>query len=151
MQLNWCCKSWKELSKDEFYKISALRIEVFVIEQNCPYQEMDGKDQKSYHLYALDDSNTVIAYLRVVEAGVSYPEISIGRVVVAANHRKHGLGKILMEKSMTWIKETLGDQDIRISAQEYLLNYYNALGFEQVSEMYLEDDIPHIEMIYRKK
>lgn len=144
---NWICKSWDEVTKEELYAFTQLRMEVFVIEQDCPYPEFDGKDQRSWHLWAEKDG-AVVAYLRIVEAGVSYEEISIGRVVVAKSARGSDLGVELMKQGINFIQKEIRPQPIRISAQQYLKGWYGRLGFEQVSEMYLEDDIPHIEMLY---
>lgn len=135
---------------DEWYGIGALRLEVFVIEQNCPYQDFDGKDQKSLHLWAGDRDGKVAAYLRVVRPGGSYEEPSIGRVVVSAAFRKLALGKELMRRGMEMTFRHFGSHTpIRISAQEYLLKFYGDLGFVRQGEVYLEDDIPHVEMLYK--
>ncbi len=143
----WIVKSYDELSKEELYSLLQLRVEVFVIEQDCPYQDVDGKDQKSIHVWTENEEGLPIAYLRIVEPGVSYAEPAIGRVVTKESHRKGGIGRKLMLEGIRVINAVYPGQLIRISAQEYLLNFYNELGFEQVGEGYLEDDIPHIEMI----
>ncbi len=150
MKIQWFLKDWSELSKDELYEMLALRIEVFVIEQNCPYQDVDGKDKKSRHLFALDESGKCVACLRLVKPGVSYKEWSIGRVVTSSSLRKTGLGKELMKKAMLFFSE-LENPYVRISAQSYLQKFYEDFGFKKVSEEYLEDDIPHIEMWYSAK
>lgn len=144
---NWQLKSWGELSKDEFYKIAALRIEVFVIEQDCPYQDLDGKDQVCFHFWCENEVGEVLAYVRIVPPGVSYVYPAIGRVITSMNHRKEGLGVALMEKSMVETKKLYPNQKIKISAQQYLIKFYQKFGFETTGEGYLEDDIPHIAMI----
>lgn len=149
--MNWIFKTYDELSKDELYDSLALRVKVFVIEQNCPYQEVDGKDRYSDHLIGKNEQDRVIAYARIPHPGVSYTELSLGRVVTDPKFRGMKLGKELMKESMNKIREKWGDQPIRISAQEHLKPFYQSFGFEQVSEMYLEDDIPHIEMLYKPK
>jgi ElaA protein len=148
LKYTWCLKNWEEVSLKEFYAFAHLRVEVFVIEQNCPYQELDFKDQKSWHLWAADGQGTVHAYLRIVRAHVSYKEISIGRVVTSKTARKIGLGNELMERAMDFIQRELGQQNVRISAQEYLISFYKKYGFKVVGDVYLEDDIPHLEMLF---
>ncbi|MDZ4752703.1 MAG: GNAT family N-acetyltransferase [Flavobacteriales bacterium] len=123
-----------------------LRINVFVVEQNCPYPECDDKDQKSIHLFAQDETGEVHAYLRIVSAGISYQEISIGRVASSAALRGTGLGKELMMQGLSFIEEQYGNVPVRISAQLYLRKFYESFGFIVQGETYLEDDIPHIEM-----
>lgn len=143
----WIVKSYDELTKDELYALFQLRIEVFVIEQECPYQDADGKDQRSIHVWTENEQGEPTAYLRIVEPGVSYTEPAIGRVVTKETARKSGLGRKLMLEGIRVVNEVYPEQTIRISAQEYLFQFYTSLGFEQVGEGYLEDDIPHIEMI----
>lgn len=147
MAVVWHEKRFGNLTVEELYGLLALRIDVFVIEQNCPYQDADGKDQHSTHVFATDESGNPIACARVVDAGISYAEISIGRFVTARSHRKLGLGKELMRRSLRCVEEHAGNVAIRISAQSYLKTFYSSFGFVQVSEEYLEDDIPHIEML----
>ncbi len=146
MKIQWFLKDWAELTKDELYEMLALRVEVFVIEQNCPYQEVDGKDKKSRHLFALGESGKCLACLRLVKPGVSYKEWSIGRVVTTSSMRKTGLGIELMNQAMMYFKD-LENPPVRISAQSHLQKFYEKFGFIKVSEEYLEDDIPHIEML----
>lgn len=142
-------KGFNELTADEVYEIVRVRNEVFVVEQNCVYQDCDGKDRNSYHLYCMNEGK-IVAYVRVLEKGVSYDEISIGRVLVAKEHRGKGLARECMKRAIDFVKNDLCEYSIRISAQEYLREFYGSLGFEEVSEVYLEDDIPHIEMLYKK-
>lgn len=141
-------KRFSELSTQELYKIIEARINVFVVEQNCPYAECDNKDQNSFHLFYLDQDQ-IAAYLRIIPAGISYQEPSIGRVLVKNNYRRKGLGLKMMGDALSFIKNNLGSDVVRISAQEYILDFYQELGFKVVSDRYLEDDIPHFEMIYK--
>ncbi|MTI49857.1 GNAT family N-acetyltransferase [Sporosalibacterium faouarense] len=145
--MDWQIKHFKELDTMELYKIIKERVDVFVVEQNCPYPECDNKDLESYHIFSIDEGN-IVAYARILPKGISYNEVSIGRVLVNQKYRKQGLGKELMENTLRFIKDELNETNIRISAQEYLFKFYCELGFEQVSEIYLEDGIPHLEMIY---
>ncbi|HKL76554.1 MAG TPA: GNAT family N-acetyltransferase [Halanaerobiales bacterium] len=145
--MEWKIKHYDEIKKDTLYDILKERVDVFVVEQECPYPEIDGKDKDSYHLWA-ENNDEIVAYTRLIPRGISYEEASIGRVLVKMDYRGRGLGRKLMEKSLNYIIENLGENEIRISAQERLHDFYVSLGFEQVSEMYLEDGIPHIEMYF---
>ncbi|BFG69153.1 GNAT family N-acetyltransferase [Sediminibacterium sp. KACHI17] len=145
-QYNWYYKVFKELTPHELYAIMHLRSEVFVVEQNCPYLDPDGKDLSSWHLMGWD-GNKLVAYARLLPAGLAFTEVSIGRVVSSPAYRGKGAGKELMTTAIKTCKDLFGEQPIRIGAQLYLQKFYESLGFVQVSEMYLEDDIPHIEMI----
>lgn len=145
--MNWKIKTFGELSNDEMYEILKLRSDVFVVEQNCIYQDCDGKDRSAYHLFA-EENGEILVYLRILEKGVSYDEISIGRVLSNKKYRGKSLGKQMMIRAIEFIEVELNEKVIRISAQEYLLKFYSGFGFVKVSEGYLEDDIPHIEMLY---
>lgn len=147
--MEWQIKHFDELDSLELYKIIKQRINVFVVEQNCPYPDCDDKDLNSYHLFSEDD-DLIVAYCRILLPGVSYKEPSIGRVLVHKEYRRQGLGKELMKKAIEYIEEELGKNRIRISAQQYLLKFYTGLGFKVVSDMYLEDNIPHLEMLYER-
>jgi ElaA protein len=147
MQLSWHSRSWSEISADELYNLLKLRINVFVVEQNCPYPECDDKDKNSIHLFAIDSHYEVHACLRIVEAGISYDEVSIGRVATSLTSRGTGLGKELMAEGLRLIVEKYGNVPVRISAQLYLKKFYESFGFIAEGETYLEDNIPHIEMI----
>jgi ElaA protein len=146
MSIQWYCKDWEELTPNELYEVLALRIRVFVVEQNCPYIETDGKDKKSLHLFALDESGQCVACARLVRPGVSYDEWSIGRVATDESVRRHGVGIELMEKALAFFKDQ-GNPLVRISAQCYLEKFYMKFGFEPIGEPYPEDNIPHIEML----
>ncbi|SIN99271.1 ElaA protein [Carnobacterium alterfunditum] len=145
--MEWKIKTFNELSNDELYEIIKLRSEVFVIEQQCIYEECDGKDKKAYHLFGEEDGE-ILVYLRILEKGVSFNEVSIGRVLVNKKYRSKGLAKKMMSRAIAFIEDNLNEKVIRISAQEYLLEFYSSLGFVKVSQVYLEDGIPHMEMLY---
>lgn len=149
MQLTWSLKKFEDLTPAELYAILRLRNEVFVVEQHCVYQDADGKDPACRHLMGWD-ANTLVAYTRLIPPGVSYTEASIGRVVTSPNHRRSGLGRDLMKLSIEKTFSLFGGPGIRIGAQCYLTEFYRSLGFEPVGEPYLEDGIPHTEMILSK-
>ncbi|MCO4758809.1 MAG: GNAT family N-acetyltransferase [Oceanospirillaceae bacterium] len=147
----WKWKRFEELSSAEIYEILRVRQEVFVVEQNCVYQDVDSLDQVSWHLFAQTSNGggpvEIHAYLRVVYPGHKYTEPSIGRVLTAKETRGQGQGRLLLEKAMEWLKTEYPKQQIRISAQKYLEAFYADFGFTSVSEPYDEDGIPHIEMV----
>ena len=144
------CLPFYRLNLDEIYDCMALRQEVFVVEQNCPYLDADGKDQDAWHLMGYDKNNTLIAYTRLLPKGISYEKYaSIGRVVTSPNARGLGAGKDIMTASKDWCQKLFPNDPVKISAQTYLLKFYQSLGFEPVGEGYLEDDIPHIGMILK--
>jgi len=149
MQLNWILKKFDDLTAAELYAIMQLRNEVFVVEQNCAYQDADGKDQKSYHFMGWDKKK-LAAYTRIIPKGISYTEASIGRVVTSPQYRRTGLGKELMELCISNTFNLFNCNEIKIGAQLYLKTFYEDLGFLQCSEEYLEDNIPHIEMLFTK-
>ena len=144
--MNWKLKKFQELTVDELYDVLRLRSEVFVVEQNCVFLDMDNIDQESYHLLGYEGSE-LVAYTRLVPAGKTGKLPSIGRVVTSTRHRGKGRGKELMEKSISETIRLFGNTPIKIGAQLYLRNFYSALGFEQTSEVYMEDGIEHIEMV----
>lgn len=145
MDLKWKIKRFEALSATEVYDLLQLRSEVFVVEQNCVYQDNDGKDGKALHLIGTDDGQTV-AYCRLFKPNDYFDEASIGRVVVKQTYRDKKLGHILMTEAIEAIKLEFNETRITISAQLYLKKFYESHGFIQTSETYLEDDIPHIEM-----
>jgi len=149
MQLTWVYKSFDELTTNELYAILQLRSEVFVVEQNCVYQDIDGKDKKSFHLMAWQ-GDELVAYTRLVAPGVSFPEASIGRVISSPKYRGLGIGITLLEKSITHILETYATNKIRIGAQFYLKKFYEGFGFVAEGDEFLEDGIPHIEMVLER-
>lgn len=136
-------KRFEELSPEEIYEILQIRVAVFVVEQNCPYQEVDGRDRHSYHVY-LRDSVGIAAYLRVVDKGISFEAVSIGRVLT--RERGHGLGSKILLAGIETAREKLGADRIEIEAQSYAKEFYEKAGFRQTSEEFLEDGIPHIQM-----
>ena len=138
-------KTFEELNKTELYNILQLRSEVFVVEQDCVYQDIDFKDQKSLHVFACKNDK-IIAYTRVFKPGDYFANSSIGRVVVADTERKHGFGHDLMKTSIEAVNKYFNVDKITISAQKYLKKFYETHQFIQVGEEYLEDGIPHIRM-----
>ena len=144
--LNIHIKYFNELSTQELYDVLQLRSEVFVVEQNCVYQDIDNKDSISLHVLGYKD-NKLVAYTRLFKPGDYFEEASIGRVVVAKNERKHKYGYDIMHASIDAIKIHFKETSIKISAQCYLNKFYNNLGFVAVGEEYLEDGIPHIAML----
>ncbi|MCL6417715.1 GNAT family N-acetyltransferase [Aestuariirhabdus sp. Z084] len=150
--VRWQWSSYSSLSRDEIYQILKLRQQVFVVEQNCVYLDADGLDDQAWHLMAWRDSDRgaeLVAYLRVLFPGVNYAEPSLGRVVTAPSARGGGLGKQLTEAAIEHTLKEYPRSNIRISAQQYLIEFYRSFGFEAVSEPYDEDGIPHIEMLRR--
>jgi ElaA protein len=139
-------KPFESLSPKELYEILQLRSEVFVVEQNCVFLDMDGKDDKAIHVMGYYN-NQLVAYTRLLAAGISYAEASIGRVVTKPMYRKYGFGKILMEQSIQRVFTLFGKQIIKIGAQLYLQKFYESFGFVVCSNVYDEDGIDHIEMI----
>jgi ElaA protein len=144
--ITWTVKKFDELSLQELYAILQLRSEVFVVEQNCVFQDMDNKDQSSYHLMGCEN-NKLIAYTRLIPPGITYPFSSIGRVVTSSSARGSGIGKMLMEKSIQELEQLFGRQPVKIGAQLYLREFYHSFGFKQAGDIYIEDGIDHIEMI----
>ena len=139
-------KKFSELSIEELYQILRLRSEVFVVEQDCVYQDLDNKDQISVHIF-IKDKNEIVAYTRIFKSGDYYKNPSIGRVVVSKKNRGKELGKKIMISSIDYIQENLKSDKIELSAQKYLDKFYKDLGFYKIGEDYLEDGIPHQRMI----
>lgn len=139
-------KSFSELTTQELYDALQLRAEVFVVEQDCVYQDVDGKDQKALHVLGYSNDK-LVAYTRIFKPGDYFEEASIGRVVVKESEREHHYGYAIMEASIQVIEEVFNENEIKISAQTYLNKFYSNLGFKAVGEEYLEDDIPHVAMI----
>ncbi|MCB0614454.1 MAG: GNAT family N-acetyltransferase [Phaeodactylibacter sp.] len=146
--LHFHCLPFHQLSATELYALMALRQEVFVVEQNCPYLDADGKDLSAHHLLGYNENGRLVAYSRLLPKGVAYEKHpSFGRVVTAASIRGNGQGRNLMEKTLEWMRRLYGQDAIKISAQCYLISFYESLGFQTVGKEYLEDDIPHIGMV----
>ena len=138
-------KNFQDLSNIEIYQILRLRSEVFVVEQECIYQDIDNKDKKAVHIF-LKEKNEIIAYSRVFKEKEYFENPSIGRVVVANKRRMYGVGKKIMNISIDYIKQNIKAKSIEISAQKYLKKFYSNLGFVKQGEEYLEDNIPHVRM-----
>ncbi len=145
MDLEFKIKRFNELSIAELHESLQLRSEVFVVEQNCVYQDVDGKDEEALHVLGYYEGN-LAAYSRLFDKGYYFDESSIGRVVVSPKYRDKKFGHELMKVSIRAISDFYGEEIITISAQEYLQKFYESHGFVKISEMYLEDDIPHIRM-----
>ena len=145
MSILFKTKTFQELSTSELYEVLRLRSEVFVVEQNCVYQDIDNKDQKALHVLGYFQ-NELIAYCRLFDQGDYFENTSIGRVIVSQNHRDKKFGNNLMIEAINQIETQFNTQKITISAQLYLQKFYESHGFKTTSDSYLEDDIPHIEM-----
>ena len=148
MHLEWQIKHYSELSLNEFHDIIALRMKVFVVEQNCPYQDLDGKDKKCYHVICRNGKGDIVATARILPPGISYDSPSIGRVVIEDDIRGKGIGHELMNKCVDYSIVEFGNSVITISAQKHLENYYGKHDFTSTGKEYLEDGIPHVEMTF---
>ncbi|MEM8926588.1 MAG: GNAT family N-acetyltransferase [Bacteroidota bacterium] len=140
-------KCFEELDTADLYGLLQLRSEVFVVEQNCVYQDMDGKDQQAIHILGKNQGK-IVAYLRVFKSGDYFETTSIGRVVVAKPSRKKGHAKEIMNAAIACIEGDLKEKTITLSAQTYLVHFYVDLGFKKKGKEYLEDGIPHVKMVY---
>ena len=149
--ITWQCLAFSELTAAQLYAILQVRSEVFVVEQNCVYLDMDGADPQCMHLIAWTDDKQIAAYLRLVPPGLKFTEASIGRVITSQIARGQGIGKQLIAKGLAQIQTSYPDQAVRIGAQQYLEKFYQSFGFNTCSEMYLEDDIAHVEMLLSAK
>ena len=147
--MEWHIKRFSELTADEIYDILELRSKVFVLEQNCPYQDVDGADKRSYQLFGCEPDGTLAGCLRILDKGQTFEETAIGRVAVEESLRGRGYARQMMERALEFAAHTLGEQVISISAQVYLVDFYKSLGFTAVSESYLEDGIPHLDMKWK--
>ncbi|SEA51112.1 ElaA protein [Arachidicoccus rhizosphaerae] len=139
-------KKFEQLSLMELYRILQLRNQVFYVEQRCDDLDLDDKDQQSWHL-TIYDGDILVGYARLLPPGLSYPEMSIGRVAVSASYRGHQIGRLLMEKAIEQLEVSFGKGPIKISGQRYLEKFYASLGFETISEVYLEAGIEHLKML----
>ncbi|MFN2428965.1 MAG: GNAT family N-acetyltransferase [Cryomorphaceae bacterium] len=142
---DWKILPFDKLSLMELHDVLKLRIDVFVVEQECAYEEIDGKDPECFHLIYYRNGKLACT-ARIAPAGVIYGEVSIGRVITAESERKSGLGKALMEHCIRFCKEELQAKRIKIAAQLYLKDFYGNLGFEKISDVYPWDGIDHIDM-----
>lgn len=141
-------KKFHELDTEELYQILKLRSDVFVVEQQCPYPDCDGKDRFAHHLF-VEQNNHIVGYLRILEKGQTFDQIAIGRIVVHEDYRGIGLARHMMNKALLFVDEYLHEKTVKISAQQYLIKFYESLGFRSISEGYVEDGIPHIDMEYQ--
>ncbi|WP_047981011.1 GNAT family N-acetyltransferase [Ornithinibacillus contaminans] len=149
--MEWHVKKFHDMEIDELYALLKARVDVFVVEQNCPYPELDNYDQESVHYYVTVDGK-IAANVRLLPKGLKYEDAaSIGRVLVVSEFRGNGYARILLEKAIQYIWENWREEVIKIQAQTYLKDFYGSLGFVQISEPYLEDGIPHIDMIRAQK
>lgn len=146
MALRWEWKRFDDLTADEVYTILCVRQQVFVLEQECLYLDADGKDRQSFHLMGFD-GDELVAYARILDSGVSYAEVSMGRILTTDKVRGKGAGIELMEVGLARIEAHYGKVSVRISAQSYLLDFYEKFGFKSTGKEYLEDEIPHTEML----
>lgn len=146
MNIDWRCRFFNELTPAELYDIIQLRNDVFVVEQNCVFQDADGVDTRCFHLSGYD-GDALTAYTRLIAPGITYAEMSIGRVVSARAYRGKGIGQALMRQSIQRCYQLFGEGAIKIGAQLYLKNFYEQFGFNAIGEVYLEDNIPHIHMV----
>ena len=145
--MRWILKKFQDLTVDEFHDILLLRINVFIVEQNCPYPELDDKDKIAFHLFGINKENKMIAYTRIFKPGDYYKEAAFGRVVVHQDYRNQKMGFQLVEQTIIEIHKLFGNTNIKIGAQTYLNNFYQSFGFHQVGDDYIEDGIPHIHML----
>ncbi|MES2358821.1 MAG: GNAT family N-acetyltransferase [Gemmatimonadota bacterium] len=143
----WQWAHFHELTPLDLYDIVALRTAIFIVEQNCPYQDSDGADRVSHHLWTRGATGEIAAYLRVVPPGIKYVEPSLGRIATASSARGTGLGRALVREGIARAERLYGPVPIRIGAQRYLLRFYEQLGFVSTGYEYDEDDIPHTEMV----
>lgn len=147
--MNWVYKSYDDLTKTELHEILKARVDVFVVEQNCPYPEIDGDDPKAEHLWLEGDGGEILAYCRIFPPGIKYDQASIGRILVPKTSRGNGYAKDLMTKAISLIDKSY-ERAIKIQAQEYLLQFYQSFGFEGVTQSYLDDGIPHVDMVLKR-
>ena len=147
---NFIWRNFNSISKDELYDVLSLRQRVFIIEQDCFYEDLDYSDQDANHLLLYKD-NKLIAYSRVFPPGIKYDAASIGRIVTDLDYRGKGYGKIITQESIQFLKNNFPESDISISAQYRLVDFYENLGFEREGNIYLEDDIDHIKMTLKSK
>ncbi|WP_233452864.1 GNAT family N-acetyltransferase [Caproicibacter fermentans] len=148
--MEWTIKRFEELTLQELYDILRLRCEVFVVEQSCPYPDVDGRDSQSFQLFGCDAQGKICACLRILDRGQTFPEHSIGRVLVRRDCRGSGLAREMLNRAVRFVKET-GGGNIRIEAQAHLREFYRQAGFTPCSPVYLEDGIEHIEMLYQNE
>lgn len=147
MTIRWHCIPFESFPSLILYDVLRLRSEVFVVEQNCAFQDIDRQDLEAHHLLGYTEAGELVAYARLFDAGKSYPEASIGRVIVAQPFRRYSLGRELMRQALAHSDALFGPQANKIGAQQHLERFYNEFGYEQCGPMYVEDGIPHIPML----
>lgn len=145
--MQWILKKFNDLTLNEFHDILQLRINIFIVEQKCPYPELDDKDQIAFHLFGINQEKRIIAYTRIFKPGDYYKEAAFGRVVVHHEYRSQNIGFQLLKQTVIETRRLFGNINIKIGAQTYLKNFYQSLGFHQVGDEYIEDGIPHIHMV----
>lgn len=146
--MDWTVKSFHDLTVEELYQILKLRVNTFILEQRCFYKELDDLDQRAFHLF-LKNKREVIAYCRLLPSNTRYKEASIGRVIVNGAYRNQGYARRLMDLAITYIQINWAEKEIKIQAQTYLQSFYSSFGFKPVTSSYVEDGIPHIDMILK--
>ena len=147
MTIRWHCLPFESFPPLILYDVLRLRSEVFVVEQNCAFQDIDRQDLDAHHLLGYNEGGELVAYARLFAAGKSHAEASIGRVIVAQPFRQYGLGRELMRQALAHSDALFGPQPNKIGAQQHLEQFYNSFGYAQCGPMYLEDGIPHIPML----
>jgi ElaA protein len=147
--LDWQFKHFNELTLNELYDIMALRAKVFVVEQNCAYQDLDGKDKKSYHLVCRNGKGDLVGTMRILPKGVAFNEIGFGRIVLDESARGVQQGHQMMKAAMRFCNDEFGDVPVFLSGQKHLEQFYEKHGFKSTGKEYLEDGIPHVEMSYK--
>ena len=149
--MNFMFKHFFDLTLDELYDILQLRAEIFVVEQTCIYNDIDGLDKNAVHLFVKNNQGEIVGCSRLLKPGTRFPGFSIGRVVVKKTSRGTGIGKKMMEEAIKFILNNWGAESIKVSAQKYLQRFYGNLGFDAVTPEYLEDGIPHVGMEFKKQ
>ena len=148
--MTWKTLTFNDLTLEQLYQIMVVRQTVFVVEQNCPYLDADDNDQDCFHVLGYDENENLIAYSRIVPKGISYPNaVAMGRILTTEKGRGKGIGKTLVQFSIDETRRIFDTNKIVISAQCYLIRFYENFGFKTVGEEYLEDDIPHIKMVLK--
>lgn len=148
MEESLTIKRFDQLTQIELYEILKLRNDIFIVEQNCPYHDIDGYDPQAYHLFGKDAEGHVCGCLRILNPGQTFEEAAIGRLVVRTDQRHTGIARRMVNRAIAFMQQELSETRIKIEAQEYLLRFYTSVGFQPCSEMFLEDGIPHVVMLY---
>lgn len=146
--MKWIQKSFNELSKEELYNLLRLRVSIFIVEQACPYPEIDGRDEDSLHIW-IEENKQIVAYCRIVPPETEEEHYAIGRVLVVKEKRGGGYARQLMNRAITVLREEMKVDHIWLHGQEHLRHFYGSFGFEEVSDVYLEDGIPHVDMLMK--